>query len=652
MPVIVAGLIRTIIIWTIQIGLWSAISHWVLPRLNEGIVWIMTEFGVSEDTAKDIMANWFIQLIEDMGINIAIWKSKIPIQVSEKLGFTSKGFAKRPLSATVEAAIKKTAATAGIRGEITNVAAKAIAESVATSRGISVKSFWVVYALIMGLVGMTTGVGYTLAQYLDYGNWPSGTFHDFFAKIFMALGLPENVRLAKSGVLSSDMWTRYFNTAKQLNVIGINDPYKARTLIFTRQNLIDLVDKVAANILADGGQATLKNVLGITQAFFILKKSTTGEIIVGKIISGETKAPIVPVKVFTGIVSQGTLGAAVDFTPRENDLIESVDELKDSAQNNLAPFIQALPGKIIYEIKIVSSVTTRDGFRRTGEAQKVLSKYTAAGVPLYRTIINKFAVLDIFIMTDKNSKSKISSIVLGPTDAVKLQPKKNELTNIETSIRQDLFTSNVADITGIQTAQPITITAPPVQPEATIIAPAPAAVKPQYKITNEMYIARDGFDGYLYKATPEQLYEFIPREVLFTDDEKKQFANFGASFEPTKRKLAEFGVNIDAMQRVQYFDTLPSRITSPPKRINTLVEFFGPAVIAPSPVTVKPASSTCLLSTLYNWYTAQGQTLPSIGQRATLYEQLGLGLAAYYIGTSEQNTKLLQSLKRNNGCNI
>ena len=87
MPVIVAGLIRTIIIWSIQIGMWSAISTWVMPRIDEGIIWIMKEFGVAEETAKDIMANWFIQIVEDMGINILIWKSKMPIKVSEKLGF-------------------------------------------------------------------------------------------------------------------------------------------------------------------------------------------------------------------------------------------------------------------------------------------------------------------------------------------------------------------------------------------------------------------------------------------------------------------------------------------------------------------------------------------------------------------------------------
>ena len=116
-----------------------------------------------------------------------------------------------------------------------------------------------------------------------------------------------------------------------------------------------------------------------------------------------------------------------------------------------------------------------------GEAQKVLSKYTAAGVPLYKTVVNKFAVLDIFIMTDKLSKPKSRLLSWAPLDAVKLQPKTNELKNIETSIKQDLFTSNIADITGIQTAQPITITTPPIQPAETIFTPTSMSVQPQHK---------------------------------------------------------------------------------------------------------------------------------------------------------------------------
>jgi hypothetical protein len=49
--------------------------------------------------------------------------------------------------------------------------------------------------------------------------------------------------------------------------------------------------------------------------------------------------------------------------------------------------------------------------------------------------------------------------------------------------------------------------------------------------------------------------------------------------------------------------------------------------------------------TIYQWYQAQGQSLPSVSARSVIYEGFGLGSRNYYTGTSEQNTKLLSALK-------
>ena len=51
-------------------------------------------------------------------------------------------------------------------------------------------------------------------------------------------------------------------------------------------------------------------------------------------------------------------------------------------------------------------------------------------------------------------------------------------------------------------------------------------------------------------------------------------------------------------------------------------------------------------STLYDYYTKSlGQALPSLSERAKLYESKGLGSAASYAGTAEQNTSLLGKLQ-------
>lgn len=51
-------------------------------------------------------------------------------------------------------------------------------------------------------------------------------------------------------------------------------------------------------------------------------------------------------------------------------------------------------------------------------------------------------------------------------------------------------------------------------------------------------------------------------------------------------------------------------------------------------------------ATLYDYYTAKGQTLPSLSTRATLYQNAGLGSSASYAGTAAQNTALLGYLQK------
>jgi len=51
------------------------------------------------------------------------------------------------------------------------------------------------------------------------------------------------------------------------------------------------------------------------------------------------------------------------------------------------------------------------------------------------------------------------------------------------------------------------------------------------------------------------------------------------------------------------------------------------------------------MPTLYEYYTGQGQALPSVQERSKIYEQYGLGSASLYAGTAEQNTALLGKLQ-------
>lgn len=72
----------------------------------------------------------------------------------------------------------------------------------------------------------------------------------------------------------------------------------------------------------------------------------------------------------------------------------------------------------------------------------------------------------------------------------------------------------------------------------------------------------------------------------------------------------------------------------------------APVLSNPTPTETRVNNnSNSQASTLYEYYTGQGQALPSRTERAKLFESLGLGSAAEYSGTSNQNTILLQKLK-------
>ena len=645
MPLFIAIILRQIIIWSVQLGLAAVIERYALPVLNDGIKWTMTKFGVSEETAEDIMANWLIQSAEIIGINILVWKTKIPIKVAERLRFTSKGYSPRKLTPPVEAKVKAQTkippkGRVASAGEISTIATET-----AKSRGLTLSQVKDVVMIVGTIIGVPTAFFYMLAQWVDFGNWPSGVFNDFFVKIFTALGLPKDKIIPSSAVLSKDTWDRVFGVYKELGIAGINDPYKMQTVIFSRQALIDLVDKVAANLAAEGGQLSLKNIIGATQALMI-RSTATGAIQTPLVAAAAAAMPeIKQVKVFTGIVSQGTLGEAVSFTPRENDLIESIDELKQSAANNLAPFIASLPGKIVYEIKIVSSVVTKDGFRQSGTTQKVIWGYTIAGKPKYKTIRNKFATLNLYLMSERGSRQKITQITLGPTDAAKLQPTANEISTIEQNIKSEILSTDINDITGIYTAQKIDVLQPSGPAAAEVSAlPPPIAPAEILSFDNSFFVVKEGFDGRLFRILNNQLLIYEPVSDLLTPEEKQAAGSFKGQYELAARKLRMKGIDVETFYKEPFITDVINKYSM--SWANTNFEgYFTGVNIRQAVAGGIAARGNQGAATLYEWYISIGQSLPPVSERAKIYEQYGLGLAAYYTGTAEQNTKLLAVLK-------
>ncbi len=645
MPVIVAQAVRYLIIAAVQLGIFSLAEKIIMPMLNAAIEAIAKAFGATDEQAKDILANEVLQFAESIGIFALTLRTKLPIKVAELLGFSTKGWTLRKLPdalAKIVGTGSKTAATSAV---MTAASAEKGLEVIAKSRGLSLSTVKGLYNSILESVGKHAMVILVAAQLMDFANW-QGAYQYTFQRIFTAFGFPPDKKLPRANTVSDDTWKRISAVIEELKPIGISFPFSGKSTAYSKDRLVDLVNEVAATIIKDGGDATFKNVMAIVLPLIQLPDGTSGK--TSTTSSTAPKAPTAQaatVKVFTGVVSQGNLGAPVEFVPRDNDIIESGEELLDSAQNNLAPFIAGIFGRISYELKIVSSVVSKDGFRQTGTTQRIISSYNKDGSPRYKTVTNKFATLDIFVMSDKRVRTKIATIVLGPVDSAHLQLSASQVGAIAESIKENIFTSDIAELSGIVTSAPFTVLTP--APEnASSAFMAPAAQKPVRKITPRGYFVNyDQFFTQVFYQDGDHLVVSPDFQTVLTDEEKSKLGSYGAQVGEAIKRLKLEGYPVDTFPHKIFHNEIDGK---PARQVaaKTFDEFFGATLeTQESQGTASLPPAALSAQTLFDFFNAQSKPLPGVGERSKLYESLGLGLAAYYTGTAEQNTKLLRSLQ-------
>lgn len=562
MPAIVAIAIRYIIIASVQLGIFAFLENVIMPKFNDAIAAIMEFFGVPEEEAKDIMANEWIEAMETIGIFAATIATKTPVKVAEKLGFTTKGWGKRPLKGKTAEKVKN---------------AKAAKSSVVTSAVSKLDQAAKWAQISLSVLGLPVGIGLLITNTIDFGAWPSSAYQTAVQNFLAKFGLKPDAEARQPRTTSAEMFTKIYTAFKNQGVTALNDPYKQQSVVFSRDALLDLSDRLAGDMLLQGKTVTVKMMIA---ALLPLTNLKPGDITAAAAAAGgaATASPSVPtVKVFTGVMSQGVLGEKIAFQERQDDLITSMDELTQAAQNNLAPWLSSLLGRIIYEVKLTNSVMTKDGTTLNGSSQQVISGYDTKGNARYKTVRNKFAIMNLYAMTDKGTRVKLAQITLGPTDAIQLQPTLNQLAELTTKIGSQVLTSDVKDIAVIATASPIAIATP----QAVLSASA-------------------------------QINQPLPSAPVVA---------------PT----------------TQAVPTLTVGAAAAPQAVS------APTPSAPAPV-VKQKPATCSAGTLFDYYSAKGMTLPSLSERGRIYQAAGLGLADYYAGTAEQNTKLLRHLQGNDGC--
>lgn len=525
MPVAIALILRQIIMALATGAVITGVQELLNGTIQELVREIKDTEGVTEQDAKDIVAN----ILVDLGVNsvtvFTVLKSGIAVKAVEFLGLTSRGFIKKTLIYPASSAAARLATEGGLA-----VAKKIIPKIVK----------------IAAVPGALIWLASALANIIEPGIYKPEQTNALYQKLGIPFQYPTPEAQLKPGPFSTTSSVTFSDFAKSLEtagVRGIEDPFAMQSRPYSRQALADLINGVFGREVLAGSAPSVKQLLPLISPYLVGMTATTAPVVAGS--PSVSVAPIT--KVFTGIVSQGVVGQGLTFTPRPDDMIESVAELRQAAANNLAPYLNALLGKIVYEVKVVASIITKEGFRQTGTTQQVKTGTYANGQPKYKTVTNKFATLVVYALTDKGSRAKLTTIVLGPTNSSKLAVSQTDMRAIETALPAEVTTTNINEITGIATASPITVTTP---------------------------------QGALAGSTPA------------TEAASEAGAPSSAEMPTTVSTGAGYGA-----------------------------------------------------TTLSEWYQSQGQALPSVESRSKTYESLGLGNAAYYTGTAEQNTRLLDALK-------
>lgn len=184
------------------------------------------------------------------------------------------------------------------------------------------------------------------------------------------------------------------------------------------------------------------------------------------------------VKLFTGVIANGTLGASNSFTPNTSNLISNAGDLKSAAKHNLAAYVVALPGLFYWDIAIVNTIKSATGFTIHGSIEKVQIGTTKTGTPKYKTYYQKFAVLRVGIKDMSGRSIKLTEVDLGPVDSTSFSPTSSDLAGVSAALTPELFTSDVSQVQTLVTSSPVTVQHP-LSPTDFSIALANGTIKTQ-----------------------------------------------------------------------------------------------------------------------------------------------------------------------------
>jgi hypothetical protein len=245
------------------------------------------------------------------------------------------------------------------------------------------------------------------------------------------------------------------------------------------------------------------------------------------------------------------------------------------------------------------------------------------GAPKYKTVVNKFAVLYLYLLTDRGTRSKIATINVGPVNAVNFQVNASDLDEVAKRLSSVVTTSDIKQITNIVSDTPIAVT-----PTQQVQAPLPN-YNISAKVAGDLGYAfykrpSDGSNPDRYIAVPD--YKFYDTSYSRVTEEEYRRATGDKKDYTNSGYFLDNGVFTKATTYAPS-DTLPPATEQQIAKANL------------------PWSGSLQATSIATFYDPNGKVYPSVAERAVLYEQYGLGSKSLYIGSAEQNIRLLAKLK-------
>lgn len=612
-------LIMALVQVAISVGLYSALEA-LLYKIEE---LIRSHYEISEDESWILTGNMFAEALLFVGASAVTMRTKLPVTLARKLGFSGNAITKRQIS---PATAQKMAA---IDMKKAIPATKTIWEFLSSGQ----KLFWVFIAVPLFL--QQIGDQFIFQPDRATAFWKAITGYDF---------KPVSTDSTRLSTFTAKEWREFITGLQQAGVTGLRDETRGTTLTFNERNAAALLVRLSGQAALKGENLTPKKAKEAI-APYLVRNGIVDETKVQQVIKGSSTGAGAGAASSQTVAQQVKIQAreVLPFEPRDNDIIESEEELRQAAHNNLSAFLSALGGRIACEIRTVQNIKLRDGNVVYGTNVTVSNGTDSKGNPRTKIVRSKFAVLDVYVLDENGKRLKVQTITLGPTDAANYNPSTADLADVGDTLNTQQVIS--ATVRSENMAQLVIETTPQNPLGDAQNAPDVPTITQTPVIERDYLVNGDGFYDAVRFRVGDTIFETTFVNDMLSEEEKLKLGNYGKMIEEVQRRLLNMGIDVNKFARDTFFWEYQGRAATM-KRVPWQQFFFerlpGESGAASSPVTTVKGSDARSLS---EWYTANGQTLPSIAARGVVYESYGLGSAKLYTGTAEQNTKLLAALK-------